>query len=732
MNISIQNEGLVKSGKQQFPIDYVERVYAGWLGKVIGVRHGGNIEQWSYDRIEKAFGEIKGYLHEFKNFAADDDTNGPMFFLRALEDYTHTEDITAEQMGLTWLNYAPDGHGFYWWGGYGKSSEHTAYLNLKNGIMAPRSGSIEQNGPAVAEQIGGQIFIDVWGLIAPGNPALAASYAEKIASVSHDGNGKYGGMFIAACIAAAFYEQTIEKIIEAGLNVIPSECEYATMTKDVIRFYKDNPDNWKDCFQYVYQSYGYDRYPGSCHIIPNAAVIILSLLYCEGDFSKAINICNMCGWDTDCNVANVGTIMGVRNGLDGIDLSWRKPINDFLCCSSVIGTLNILDIPWCASYIANLGYKIAGIEPSDKWKAILKESGPKYHFEFPGSTHAFRLESDSGTETGVLLNTDEAAYSGNRSLKVMFDYVNGGFGYRSFLKTYYNPEDFNDSRYDPSFSPLVYPGQKIECKIMVPEQRVQDVKARMYIKDRNEGKRYYSETVQVAIGKWEHLVFNIPALSNVCIEEAGVEFIPLQEERRVGSFPGQLPSFIAYLDEFDFTGKPDYEISFVKERLEKWNELHIEVSQLTYLRGIWTLEDGELSGSYYGEPAEAYTGDLKWDNYIFESTIVPKLGENHRINFRVQGGIRSYAVGFAPNGKLELYKNEKGYRTIASADFQWETEKVYTVQVEAKENHYRIYVDNQCILEYQDCNKPYLHGQIGFSNANGSHTHYKGFKVKGL
>src|SRR5690606_27179186 len=135
--------------------------------------------------------------------------------------------------------------------GYGVSTEHTAYMNLKNGIHAPRSGSIEQNGRTVAEQIGGQIFIDVWGLIAPGRPALAAEFAEKIASVSHDGNGKYGGMFIAACIAAAFNSPSMEAIIEQVLAVIPSDSEYARMVRDVMRFYRENPDNWRDGFRFV-------------------------------------------------------------------------------------------------------------------------------------------------------------------------------------------------------------------------------------------------------------------------------------------------------------------------------------------------------------------------------------------------------------------------------------------------------------------------------------------------
>jgi ADP-ribosylglycohydrolase len=729
MTITESKGNLNSQLAELFQGDYVERVYAGWLGKIIGVRHGGNIEQWTYERIERAYGEITGYLHEFKNFAADDDTNGPLFFLRALDYYTHTNEITPEQMGLTWLNYVPDGHGFYWWGGYGKSTEHTAYLNLKNGIMAPRSGSIEQNGRTVAEQIGGQIFIDVWGLIAPGNPSLAAEYAEKVASVSHDGNGKYGGMFIAACIAAAFTEKDIEKIIEAGLSTIPEECEYSRMTRDIINFYHENPENWRTCFKYVFDHYGYDRYPGACHIIPNAAVIILSLLYGEGGFSKTINICNMCGWDTDCNVGNVGCIVGVLNGLDGIDVSWREPINDYLCCSSVIGTLNNLDIPWGSSYIANLGYKIAGIEPPEKWANIFNKKERNFHFEYPGSTHVFRLDYDAGENvTGVIENTKDVAFSGERSLKVMFDYINGGNAYRAYVKTYYTPEDFNDSRYDPSFSPILYPGQTLECKVFLPEGEVNNVKARLYIKDRNEDKKYYGEKVSLAQGSWENVMFKIPSLTGVCIEEAGIEFIPVEVERKNGS----LPSLIVYVDDFSFSGAPDYEINFANERLEIWNGSHIEVSQLTYLRGIWTIENGELSGSYYGESAEAYTGDLNWEDYEFEATVIPKVGDYHRINFRVQGGIRSYAVGFAPNKKLTLYKNSNGYVELLSVDFDWVVGAEYCLGVHALENQYKIFVNDQLILQFVDQNEPYLSGQIGFSNFAGSHTHYKGFNVKGI
>lgn len=706
--------------------DYIERVYAGWLAKVIGVRHGGNIENWTYERIERAFGEIGGYLHDFKNFAADDDTNGPLFFLRALEDYVCSSAITAEQMGLTWLNYAPDGHGFYWWGGYGKSTEHTAYLNLKNGIMAPRSGSMQQNGVAVAEQIGGQIFIDTWGLIAPGRPELAAQFADKSASVSHDGNGKFGGMFIAACIAAAFTEQDIERIIESGLAVIPKDCEYAYVTRAVIDFYKSNPDNWRDAFHFIKEDYGYDKYLGHCHIIPNSAVIILSLLYGEGDFSRTINICNMCGWDTDCNVGNVATIMGVRGGIDAIGNEWRSPINDFLCCSSVIGSLNILDIPWCATYIARIGYRLQGEQPPGKWAGVLADQGTRFHFEYPGSTHAFRLEhNDPLPVTGWIENTTQASASGDRSLKVAFDSVQGGCAYRVFHQTYYRPHDFNDSRYDPGFSPILYPGQTIEAQVLLPGPTEQRVQARLYVKDGNESAYYYGETVQLSAGRWTSLSFSIPFLNGACLEQAGIEMIPLNGKGAHG------PSLVVYIDDVAFGGKPDYAVDFSREQLEKWNGLHIEVSQMTYLRGIWTLEEGELSGSYFGEPAECYTGQLTWDDYSFEAVVVPKLGGHHRINFRVQGGIRSYAVGFAPNGRFALYKNDNGYRVLSQCASDWQTGRAATITVQAKGNHFQIAVDGALLLDYIDDDRPYLSGMVGFSNAEGSRTHYRSFAVSG-
>jgi ADP-ribosylglycohydrolase len=202
------------------PQDYTERVYAGVLGKIIGVYLGRPFEGWTYERIMEELGEVWYYVHEKRNvplIVTDDDISGTFTFLRALPDYGNSRDITPAQIGQTWLNYLIERRTVLWWGGMGNSTEHTAYMRLKHGIQAPESGSMALNGKVVAEQIGAQIFIDGWAMVAPGDPQLAADLAYRAGSVSHDGEAIYGAQVLAAMEAQAFVEADIDALLDTGL-----------------------------------------------------------------------------------------------------------------------------------------------------------------------------------------------------------------------------------------------------------------------------------------------------------------------------------------------------------------------------------------------------------------------------------------------------------------------------------------------------------------------------------
>ena len=169
---------------------YRDKIYAGVLGKMIGVYLGRPVEGWPYQSIRDRFGEISYYVNQELDLpliVADDDLSGTFAFFRTMEDNGFPEDLTPEQIGKSWLNYIIENRSILWWGGLGNSTEHTAYLRLKSGIPAPESGSIRQNGPVLAQQIGAQIFMDAYAMMCPGDPERANRLVRACASVSHDG-----------------------------------------------------------------------------------------------------------------------------------------------------------------------------------------------------------------------------------------------------------------------------------------------------------------------------------------------------------------------------------------------------------------------------------------------------------------------------------------------------------------------------------------------------------------
>ena len=88
------------------PTDYPERVYAGVLGKIIGVYLWRPFEGWTYERILSELGEIDYYVNDRVAgrpplVVTDDDISGTFTFLRALPDYGNSPDITSRQIRQT-------------------------------------------------------------------------------------------------------------------------------------------------------------------------------------------------------------------------------------------------------------------------------------------------------------------------------------------------------------------------------------------------------------------------------------------------------------------------------------------------------------------------------------------------------------------------------------------------------------------------------------------------------
>ena len=691
---------MTETGTPTLPPDYENRVYAGWLGKCIGVRLGAPLENWTYEEIRDNLGEVQDYLPLPPGtiFKPDDDTALPMILIRALEEYG--AGVTAEQMGHTWLSYLGDQRGTLWWGGYGYSTEHTAYLNLANGVPAPQSGSIALNGPVLAEQIGGQIFSDIWGLVAPNDPQRAARLAELAASVSHDGNGIYGGRFIAALVSMAFSEADPRKLLQSGLDLIPADSDYARVVRAVIEFHDAQPDDWHAAYRFIHENFGYDRYAGLVHIIPNAAIVVMALLYGAGEFSRAIQIATMAGWDTDCNVANVGAIMGVAVGLEGIAKRWREPVNDILVTASVVGTRNLLDIPGCATLFTRLGRQLAGAPPS--------APRARYTFDFPGATHGFTPHP-----AGSMLTVQQGQVAGEGVLRATVRNLKKKGEARLFVRTYLRQAELSANYYGASFSPHIYPGQTLAARLYLPPDAPPQLLGALYVWDDNARQAYQATARSLQPGHWHDLSYEIPAMDGVCLSRAGLVL------RNLGRpWTGTL-----LLDDFDWHGAACFGYDFSREREEFGG-----VSQWTVLRGYWRLQDGAYHGSGAGLN-ESYSGDVDWKEYELSATMLPLSGDYHNISVRVRGSLRCYALGLASGQRLVLYKNDGQYRPVAEAPFAWQAGRRYRLSLSARGVKLEGAVKDGPRLAWQDEEAPYLQGQIGLSNFTGCHTAYEDVRV---
>ena len=65
----------------------------------------------------------------------------------------------------------------------------------------------------------------------------------------------------------------------------------------------------------------------------NNIIYDLGLLYGGGDFGRSICLAVQCGFDTDCNGATVGSIVGMMRGSSAVGEEWTAPIHGALATS---------------------------------------------------------------------------------------------------------------------------------------------------------------------------------------------------------------------------------------------------------------------------------------------------------------------------------------------------------------------------------------------------------------
>ena len=664
--------------------NYKEQLYAGVLGKVVGVYFGRPFEGKKYEELSARFGTVDRYLNEYYNvplIVSDDDITGTFTFIRALSDTGKYNDTTAEDFGNAWLNYIVENESILWWGGAGCSTEHTAYLRLKHGIKAPDSGSIKTNGQNVAEQIGGQIFIDSCGLVLPGEPQRAAELAVKYASVSHDGEAVYAAQVVAAMVSAAFNEKDIHKLLDIGVKYIPQDSMIAEIHENVRTWAKENR-KWEDTFALIMKEYGTDKYWGGAHIVPNHALMVMAWAYSDNNFFKALEIVNTAGLDTDCNSGNVGTVMGLIVGVDGInaDYDFLSPFADRILMPTAEGTRGITDSLKETEYLYETGCKMMGFE----------HEKPCAHFNFAlkNSRHGFMPED----------NFSKCYNNDGKGLTMEFDVNNVERPTKITTPILQAERDTLSGGYTMMSTPIIYPGTTITANLEgIKLNNTTNVTTFVRFHD---GTEQHSSSIPLTEGK--------SATSTLKIEDIGLPIACF------GVKINGIANGTILLKNVDFDHKMDFEFS--REPILKKNNPVGFINNMKSV-GNWNfisenhpaLMTELIANDYDGVYV---TGTSYWKDYTFSADFGIHMADSAGIIVRYLGIKRYISFGY-DNGKLALKEHYDDKVTVLDAkDFTWNTDVFYELKIEAKGNEIKCYFDGK--LLFTGKSEKLLSGGAGF------------------
>lgn len=318
-----------------------ERIHGAWLGRIIGCLLGKPVEgrrtpelkemmreskndpldrYFSYGDFSEAFCAEHAEWMNREGFAdqlggaapSDDDTNYTVLSLKLINKYGR--DFTTDDVAEIWLSDLP--------AIVTCTAERVAYRNALCGLTPPQTATHKN---PYREWIGAQIRGDLFGYINPGDLKTASHMAWRDARVSHIKNGIYGEVFISAMLAAAAVCDSREEVVRAGLSQIPEASRLAERLRLVLDWSREGI-SMEEAITRVHDLY--DEYDGHdwCHTISNAMLVAVGILFGEGDLQKSICPIVQAGFDTDCNGATIGSVIGMMNGAASIPEKWTAPL----------------------------------------------------------------------------------------------------------------------------------------------------------------------------------------------------------------------------------------------------------------------------------------------------------------------------------------------------------------------------------------------------------------------
>jgi hypothetical protein len=282
---------------------YYDKVLGGWNGKCIGGTVGARCEAYkgsmAYD-----FERLKP-----QEIVPNDDLDVSVMWLHTMEQ--QGIHLGADDLAEAWMR-----HCFFAMNEFGFFKQ-----SMRRGLRPPLSGRF--NNAYFGESGGAPMRPELWAFISPGNPELAAAYAGQDGSIDHAGDGVLIERLYAAIQAAAFVEPTLERALERAFAVVPPDSKPGRCIGYAHELHRQH-DDWRDARRLMLRRFGH---VDPTRAVINLGIVMLGLLYGQGDFGQTQIVTHNMGYDTDTTCATVGAIFGVLHGDRAIPGEWKAIIS---------------------------------------------------------------------------------------------------------------------------------------------------------------------------------------------------------------------------------------------------------------------------------------------------------------------------------------------------------------------------------------------------------------------
>jgi hypothetical protein len=184
---------------------------------------------------------------------------------------------------------------------------------MDQGLIPPQTGDAKNN-PAAWFNLSGQFCVESYGMVAPGMPQAGADLGLHYAKIAVSGEPLQATQYWTSLISvAAVDDRAIEELIRQAAAGIDPASAMAEVVKDALQVHADNPADWKKARQAFRHKWIARGWNGNS-TPTNGGLVLLALLYGEGDFYKTLQYAMALGEDADCNAATAGTVVGCRIG----------------------------------------------------------------------------------------------------------------------------------------------------------------------------------------------------------------------------------------------------------------------------------------------------------------------------------------------------------------------------------------------------------------------------------